>query len=164
MQVDGINLLRIPSKDAYAYARTLLDTLFTKQEQKKSIVLKSKKSLKPQLSPQRVQKLFGKSMSLQTCSYLQSCFTNNIMPSQTVLNEDMDMTFHTRIWWLPSTKSAGMQNQTFDEQKGTSNIKLSHVPFFFSIMAILKFFFPLCIHVLLLKSKGNCENSTWISC
>lgn len=34
MQVNGVNLLRIPSKDAYAYGRTLLDHLFTKQEQK----------------------------------------------------------------------------------------------------------------------------------
>ena len=35
MQVDRINLMLIPSQDVYAYARTFLNTLFTKQEQKK---------------------------------------------------------------------------------------------------------------------------------
>ena len=84
MQVDGINLLHIPSKDAYAYARTLLNMLFTKQEQK-SVVLKSSKSLKPP-SPRRVQKLFGKSMSLQTCTYTIYFWST----FQTMSNEDMD--------------------------------------------------------------------------
>ena len=56
MQVNGVNLMRIPSKDAYAYGRALLDQLFTKEEQKQSIVLKSKKSVKPPLSPKRVEK------------------------------------------------------------------------------------------------------------
>ena len=62
MQISGdVNLLRIPSKDAYAYGRALLDQLFTKHEQKTSIVLKSKKSAKPPLSPKRVEQMFGKS-------------------------------------------------------------------------------------------------------
>ena len=47
-------------QDAYAYGRALLDQLFTKEEQKQSIVLKSKKSVKPPLSPKRVEKMFGK--------------------------------------------------------------------------------------------------------
>jgi hypothetical protein len=59
MQVNGVNLMRIPSKDACAYGRAMLDQLFTKEEQKQSIVLKSKKSVKPPLSPKRVEKMFG---------------------------------------------------------------------------------------------------------
>ena len=59
-EVDGVNFMRIPSKDAYAYGLALLDQLFTKEEQKESIALKSKKSLKPPLSPKRVEKMFGK--------------------------------------------------------------------------------------------------------
>ena len=59
-----MNLLRIPAKDAYAYGRALLDHLFTKQEQKSSIVLKTKKSDKPPLSPVRVEKMFGTSVNI----------------------------------------------------------------------------------------------------
>ena len=55
-----MNLLRVPAKDASAYGRALLDLLFTKQEQKASIVLKSKKTKKPPLDPVRVEKMFGK--------------------------------------------------------------------------------------------------------
>lgn len=55
-----MNLLRIPSKDAYSYGRALLDQLFTKQEQKPAVVLKSSKSSKPALSPRRVELMFGK--------------------------------------------------------------------------------------------------------
>lgn len=54
-----VDLLRIHSKDAYAYGRSLLDVLFPKEEQKISVVLKTKKSEKPPLSPRRIQKLFG---------------------------------------------------------------------------------------------------------
>ena len=36
MQVDGINLLCISSKDVYAYARTLLNILFTKRTEEVS--------------------------------------------------------------------------------------------------------------------------------
>ena len=59
-QVDGVNLLRVPAKDVNAYGQALLDLLFTKQEQKTSIVMKSKKSNKPPLDPARVEKMFGK--------------------------------------------------------------------------------------------------------
>ena len=41
-QIGGVNLLRIPSKDAYAYDRALLDQLYTNHEQKQSIVLSQK--------------------------------------------------------------------------------------------------------------------------
>ena len=47
-------------RDVYAYARALLDVLFTKEEQRSSIVLESKKSTKPALDKNRVKLLFGK--------------------------------------------------------------------------------------------------------
>jgi hypothetical protein len=52
--------LRVPAKDVNAYGRALLDLLFTKQEQKTSIVMKSKKSSKQPLDQSRVEKMFGK--------------------------------------------------------------------------------------------------------
>ena len=55
-----MNLLQLPSKDANAYGRNLLDILFTKSEQARSVVVPIKKSDKPPLSPPRVQILFGK--------------------------------------------------------------------------------------------------------
>ena len=61
IQVNGINLKQVPAKDAYAYARNILDVLFTKEELSKSVLLKTKKSEKPPLSPGRVQTLFGES-------------------------------------------------------------------------------------------------------
>ena len=59
-QVDEINLLQMPARDMTAYGRSLLDVLFNKEEQGSSVILKTKKSIKPPLSPRRVQKLFGK--------------------------------------------------------------------------------------------------------
>lgn len=58
-QVNDVNLLKIPAKDVYSYGRSLLDLLFTKEEQKSSVVFKTKKSEKPPLSPRRVEKMFG---------------------------------------------------------------------------------------------------------
>ena len=52
----------MPAKDAKAYGRALLDLLFTKHEQKASVVLKSKKSSRPALDPARVEKMFGKNL------------------------------------------------------------------------------------------------------
>ena len=52
--------MRVPAKDAKAYGRALLDLLFTKHEQKASVVLKSKKTTKPPLDPARVEQMFGK--------------------------------------------------------------------------------------------------------
>ncbi len=66
-QVDGVNLLRIPARDAYAYGRRLLDVLFTKSEQRASILLTSKKTNKPPLDQQRVHKLFGEFCSFSQC-------------------------------------------------------------------------------------------------
>ena len=50
----------MPAKDAKAYSHALLDSLFTKYEQKASVVLKSKKMTKPPLDPACVEKMFGK--------------------------------------------------------------------------------------------------------
>ena len=58
-QVNGINLLKQPAKDVCAYARNLLDFLFTKTEQKASVLFKSKKTEKPPLDPARVGIIFG---------------------------------------------------------------------------------------------------------
>lgn len=70
LQVNGVDLLKIPAKDICAYGRCLLDVLFTREEQAVSVVKKTNKSKKPPLSPSRVQKLFGKLiMSLFLCSY-----------------------------------------------------------------------------------------------
>lgn len=60
LQVNGINLLQIPARDAYAYGRSLLEVLFTKEELSSSVVYKTKKSEKPPLPPDRVQLMFGK--------------------------------------------------------------------------------------------------------
>jgi hypothetical protein len=60
VQVNGINLLRIPARDAYAYGLNLLDSLFSKEELFTSLLFKSKKSEKPGLDSVRVEKLLGK--------------------------------------------------------------------------------------------------------
>ncbi len=57
--MNGINLKQIPARDPYAYGRNMLEVLFSKEELAKSVVVKSKKSEKPPLSPKRVQVLFG---------------------------------------------------------------------------------------------------------
>ena len=54
-----MNLLQIPARDMRAYGRSLLDILFTKEQQGASVVLKTPKSTKPPLPPQQVQLLFG---------------------------------------------------------------------------------------------------------
>ena len=58
--MNGINLLRVPARDAYAYALSLMDVLFTKEELSASLLFKSKKSEKPGLEHERVEKLLGK--------------------------------------------------------------------------------------------------------
>lgn len=47
MQVDGVNLQQIPAKDMCTYGWNLLDSLFTKEEQAGSVVIRTKKSSKP---------------------------------------------------------------------------------------------------------------------
>lgn len=52
-------MLAIQAKDAKSYARRLLDLLFSKQEQKSSLMQKSSKSSKPALDQERTAKLWG---------------------------------------------------------------------------------------------------------
>lgn len=47
--VGGVNVMRLPSRDAYSLALQLLDILFTKEELGSSLLFKSKKSNKPGL-------------------------------------------------------------------------------------------------------------------
>ena len=54
---NDVNLMHIPAKDMCAYGRGLLDVVFSKEEQARSVLLQSSK---PPLSPRRVQLLFGK--------------------------------------------------------------------------------------------------------
>ena len=58
-QRNGCNLLKLQARDVYAYGRALLDILFTKEEQKHSVVYESKKTTKPGLELERVELLFG---------------------------------------------------------------------------------------------------------
>ena len=60
IQYNGVNLLKVVAKDPIAYARNLLDLMFTKREQRQSLVLPSSKSTKPPLDQEKVTKLFGK--------------------------------------------------------------------------------------------------------
>ncbi len=55
--VNDIHVLRLPSRDAYAYALQLMDVYFTKEELAKSLVFKSKKSSKPPLDPKKVEQI-----------------------------------------------------------------------------------------------------------
>lgn len=42
--VNGVDILKIPSRDAYSYALQLMDILFSKEELASSLIFKSKKS------------------------------------------------------------------------------------------------------------------------
>ena len=57
--VNGIHILRLPSRDAYSYALQLMDVFFTKEELARSLVFKSKKSTKPPLNQQKVEQIIG---------------------------------------------------------------------------------------------------------
>ena len=57
--INGINVMRIPSRDAYSFGLQLMDVLFTKEELASSLLFKSKKSEKPGLDGERVQRLLG---------------------------------------------------------------------------------------------------------
>ena len=54
--------MQIPSRDAYAYALALMDVLFTKEELAMSLLFKLKKSVKPGLDRERVEKVLGEYM------------------------------------------------------------------------------------------------------
>ena len=55
--MNGINILRLSARDAYAFGLQLLDILFTKEELSGSLLSKSKKSTKPGLDRERVDRL-----------------------------------------------------------------------------------------------------------
>ena len=57
--INGINVMRLPARDAYAFGLQLLDILFTKEELGSSLLMKSKKSEKPGLDSARVQQLLS---------------------------------------------------------------------------------------------------------
>ena len=74
-QVNGVNVMRIPSRDAYSFGLQLLNILFTKEELAVSLLFKSKKSEKPALEQGRVEKMlkliekrFGNDWDLRTLS------------------------------------------------------------------------------------------------
>ena len=74
-QVNGVNVMRIPSRDAYSFGLQLLNILFTKEELAVSLLFKSKKSEKPGLEQRRVEnmlrlieKQFGNDWDLRTLS------------------------------------------------------------------------------------------------
>ena len=60
IKVHGSNLLRLYANNPTAYGRQLLDTLFTREELKVSLLFTSSKSDKPGLDRDRVDLLFGK--------------------------------------------------------------------------------------------------------
>ena len=73
MQVNGVNLQRIPARDAYSYGLALLDALFSRDELGQSLVFRSKKSSKPGLDPLRVEKLFGEFSKHFNTYIFQAC-------------------------------------------------------------------------------------------
>ena len=58
--MNGVSVLQIPARDAYAYGRSLLEVIFSKEELSKSVIFKTKKSNKPPLRSEGVQLMFGK--------------------------------------------------------------------------------------------------------
>ena len=57
--INGINVLRIPSRDAYSYGLHLMEVLFTKEEMATSLLFASKKSEKQPLDRERVEKMLS---------------------------------------------------------------------------------------------------------
>ena len=55
----GLNVTRIPSRDAYSYGLQLMDIPFSKEELSISLLFKSKESEKPGLDQERVAKLLS---------------------------------------------------------------------------------------------------------
>lgn len=54
--VEGVHVMRLPSRDAYSFGLQLLDIFFTKAT---SLLFKSKKSDKPELNQEKVQQLLS---------------------------------------------------------------------------------------------------------
>ena len=56
---DGIDLLRIPATNPYAYGLHLMDIHFTRTELSTSLLFQSKKSTKPGLDQEKVSKILN---------------------------------------------------------------------------------------------------------
>ena len=56
-RVKGIDVMKLPTRDAYSFGLQLLDLLFIKEERVGSLMFKSKKSKKPALDEQKVTQL-----------------------------------------------------------------------------------------------------------
>ena len=59
LQLNGVNLLAVQTRDVYGYGLYLMDALFTRREMAVSLLYKTYRSAKPELDPERVAKLFG---------------------------------------------------------------------------------------------------------
>lgn len=57
--INGVNVMQIPSRDAYSFALTLMDVLFTKEELGSSLLFQSKKSNKPGLESEKVAQILN---------------------------------------------------------------------------------------------------------
>lgn len=55
--IDEVDISSLPARNAYSYALTVLDTLFSKDELGASLMFKSPKSTKPALDEKRVKQL-----------------------------------------------------------------------------------------------------------
>lgn len=62
-QYDRHNLLRVYGRDQYAYGRTLLEIMFTKQELAQRLLFKMKRSNKPALDEDKVDLLLSKCLT-----------------------------------------------------------------------------------------------------
>ena len=61
--IKGINITRLPARDAYGIALQLLELMFSKEELAGSLLFKSKKSAKPGLYLHYIDKRFGEENS-----------------------------------------------------------------------------------------------------
>ena len=71
VQENGINILRLSARDVYSFGLQLLDFLFTKEEQSRSLLFSSK--LKPGLDRERVDRLLGECDVLKCCTETYWC-------------------------------------------------------------------------------------------
>ena len=118
IKLNGINLLRIPARDAYAYALSLMDALFTKQELSSSLIFYSKKSDKPALDRERVDKLLGKYKSTYIAHFLyrgrnryhfQTCISVLFFSFQHASTSDLVTVGTYKHWLGKGTKSVEIQ-------------------------------------------------------
>jgi hypothetical protein len=57
MLINGVNIMQIPSRDAYSFGLQIMDVLFSKEELGSSLLFQSKKSSKPGLDAEKVAQL-----------------------------------------------------------------------------------------------------------